>query len=101
MAVPSSCNVSFFDDHWAVVRDLLFDEYATVRIVASTVAHIDLVNDVEMPSTTVYAVHNAQVRLVCKAFRRLIDAKSSERVRRREPTAEYIHGRFVYSDRSE
>ena len=97
MSLPSS-NVSLFADHWAVVRELVFEEYAAIRILSTTLAHVDLVNDVETPDTTVYAVHNAQVRLVSKAFREFFDIKASELIWRREPPeAAYIHGRFVYS----
>lgn len=93
----SPSNVSLFDEHWALVRELVFEEYAAIRILANTLAHVDLVNDVDTPDTTVYAVHNAQVRLVSKTFREFFDTKASEIIWRREPEAAYIHGRFVYS----
>ena len=94
---PSSSNVSLFDDRWVLVRELVFEEYATIRILTNTIAHVDLVNDVVTPDTTVYTVHNAQARLVSKRFREFFDAKASEIIWRREADAAYIHGRFVYS----
>lgn len=97
MSQPRPSNVSLFDDHWAIVRELVFEEYAAVRILSTTIAHVDLDNDVETPDTTVYAVHNAQVRLVSKKFRNFFDMKASELIWRRELDAPYIHGRFVYS----
>lgn len=96
----SQCNLDFFEDRWAIVRDLLFEEYAVVRAVPFTVSHIDLVNDTVAPDITVYAVHNAQVRATCKAFRDFFKAKSSELVWRKEPAADVIHGTFVCSDGS-
>jgi len=89
-----------FDDRWSVVRDLLFEEYAAMDVVSTTVSHVDLVNDtVPPPGMTVHVVHNAQVRAVCRAFRVYFDAKSSERVWR-DVSAEtmVVHGTFRRSD---
>ena len=92
----SRCNVDFFDDHWAIVRDLLFEEYAAVCIVGS-MSRIDLMDDDET-TLTIYAVHNAQLRCVSKTFRAFFEAKSSELIWRREPFATHIHGTFVHSN---
>lgn len=89
-----------FDDQWSVVRDLLFEEYAAMDVVSTTVSHVDLTDDtVALPDTTVHVVYNAQVRAVCRAFRVYFDAKSSERVWRDVPAeTTVVHGTFRRSD---
>jgi hypothetical protein len=90
------CNINIFDNQWVTVLDLLFEEYAVIepreKVQQWTV---DLVNNTPDVKIIEYQVHNAQVRATCKAFQMNFVNKAKEVIRRKEPSAMFIYGRFI------